>query len=108
VETFTCGWRHSAPDGEIHLWMEKITCGWRQSPLDGGNHLWIERVSCVSCFPAISVTGGTGFGGSGLLLAKNSSSEMPETINNLFLKNIFLKRSNGEKYINQRKVLNGN
>jgi hypothetical protein len=45
----------------------------------------MERVSCASCFPAISDTGGTGFGGSGLLLAKNSSSEMPETITNLFL-----------------------
>jgi hypothetical protein len=48
----------------------------------------MERVSCASCFPAISVTGGTGFGGSGLLLAKNSSSEMPETINNKSFKNI--------------------
>jgi hypothetical protein len=59
----------------------------------------MERVSCATCFPAISDTGGTGFGGSGLLLAKNSSSEMPETINNPFLTNISQKKQ-------RRKILN--
>jgi hypothetical protein len=61
--------------------------------MDGDIHLWMERVSCTSCFPAISDTGGNGFGGSGLLLAKNSSSEMPETINNLSFRKYFSKEA---------------